>query len=433
MSELTSDVSASYAKIARNINLYLKLTQPLAYATIKLIQFMMRGVRAKFFDKDITENFAKFLKASNGDYSIFRVPYKESETREAAAENVKKYLDNAGIKYCVLEDVNENDKALHVTVARQDEQKFNVMFTDYMKELLGGGEKSAADLINLTDGKTAIISIPDASLEVMKNALSEVKVNYAQLPDLIPEDGEKQLRIASADLNTTKQCYEAYRRSLVKQQPEAGTETSGQPKSADNVPEMKILSEDDYLSTSKRSADDYINSASDELKEKIGEFEQLDATEAEKEIQSWENIIMDSKSEHCCELRANSNYSEISIDKVSLVDNSPQVGRLANAFPNYFFCTVPYTGRSQTLMLPKNMVFSVSDEKNERYIAFVNNKKPVKIFDKFGNPDGGSTYPTGLDLFKQFDRHDKKSDGSKNKAKSMADDLYTVPKAAPVK
>ena len=206
MSDLTAGVSAEYAKLARDLNLYIKLSQPAAYATVKLIQFIMRGVKSKFFDKDITENFTKFVKSTDGNYSIFRVPFMEKSTREAAILDVKNYLDKAGVKYCILESVNDKDKAVHVSIAKPDEQKFNVMFTDYINDMLKGGEKSSEDLINLTNKRTTIISIPDSSLGIMKNALSEVGVNFAELPDLVPEDGEKQLRISSADLNTTKQC-----------------------------------------------------------------------------------------------------------------------------------------------------------------------------------------------------------------------------------
>lgn len=49
MSDLTAGVSAEYAKLARDLNLYIKLSQPAAYATVKLIQFIMRGVKSKFF------------------------------------------------------------------------------------------------------------------------------------------------------------------------------------------------------------------------------------------------------------------------------------------------------------------------------------------------------------------------------------------------
>ena len=97
MSEYSNRINAEYGKIARGMRMYLKISQPAMYATIKLIQFMARGVKAKFFDKDITENFTKFLKETGGDYSIFRVPFKESDTREAAIDNIKNYLDKAGV------------------------------------------------------------------------------------------------------------------------------------------------------------------------------------------------------------------------------------------------------------------------------------------------------------------------------------------------
>lgn len=170
-----------------------------------------------------------------------------------------------------MDSVNDKDNALHISVARKDEQKFNVMFTDYLKEQLSGGEKNADDLVNLTDGKTTIISIPDASLDIMKNALTEVNVNFAELPDLVPDDGEKQLRIASADLNVTKQCYEAYRRSLMKNKPEEA------------AAEMKVFSEEDYTDGAKETTEQYMkNSVSDELKEKLQKYEKFDADEMEK-------------------------------------------------------------------------------------------------------------------------------------------------------
>ena len=61
MSDLTAGVSAEYAKLARDLNLYIKLSQPAAYATVKLIQFIMRGVKSKFFDKVLRENFKNFV------------------------------------------------------------------------------------------------------------------------------------------------------------------------------------------------------------------------------------------------------------------------------------------------------------------------------------------------------------------------------------
>ena len=425
MSEYSNSIYADYGKIVRGMRMYFKISQPAMYATIKLIQFIARGVKAKFFDKDITENFTKFLKETGGDYSIFRVPFKESDTREAAIGNIKNYLDKAGVKYCILESVNDEDKAVHVSIARKDEQKFNVMFTDYIKaNLTSDKELNSNDLINLTNGKTTIVSVPDAALDVMKNALTETKVNFAELPDLILDDGEKQLRVATADLNTTKQCYESYKHSLIKNASADVTE------SVTNVPDMKIYSEDDYLNTARRSPDEYMESASDEIKAQIAEFEQLEATEAEKAMQKWDMEIQDSKNVNCQALRGNMAFSEISIDKETLVDRNNINAQLEQRFPNFFFCTVPGTKGEQTLMLPKNQVFTVNDADKARYVAFVNNQKPVKLWVK-GEPDGGTTYKTGKELFEKFDKHDNNAELTRNISKAL--EAAPVPKAAPVK
>ena len=425
MSEYSNSIYADYGKIVRGMRMYFKISQPAMYATIKLIQFIARGVKAKFFDKDITENFTKFLKETGGDYSIFRVPFKESDTREAAIGNIKNYLDKAGVKYCILESVNDEDKAVHVSIARKDEQKFNVMFTDYIKaNLTSDKELNSNDLINLTNGKTTIVSVPDAALDVMKNALTETKVNFAELPDLIPDDGEKQLRVATADLNTTKQCYESYKHSLIKNASADVTE------SVTNVPDMKIYSEDDYLNTARRSPDEYMESASDEIKAQIAEFEQLEATEAEKAMQKWDMEIQDSKNVNCQALRGNMAFSEISIDKETLVDRNNINAQLEQRFPNFFFCTVPGTKGEQTLMLPKNQVFTVNDADKARYVAFVNHQKPVKLWVK-GEPDGGTTYKTGKELFEKFDKHDNNAELTRNISKAL--EAAPVPKAAPVK
>ena len=354
------------------------------------------------------------------------MPYRAELSREQAIDSVKNYLDKAGIKYCVMDSVNDKDNALHISVMRKDEQKFNVMFTDYLKEQLSGGEKTAEDLINLTDGKTTIISIPDASLDIMKNALTEVNVNFAELADLVPDDGEKQLRIASVDLNTAKQCYEAYRHSLMKNKPEEA------------AAEMKVFSEDDYIDTARETTEQYMqNVMSDEMKERFKQYEGLDAAEMEKEIMKWDCVIKDSKGFECQALRANMAYSELSIDKATLVDSNSINSQLARKFPNYFFATIPGTSGKQIVMLPKNQVFKVENE--ERYIAFVNNQKKVRAYNINGNKlefDPGETYPTGKDLLKKFD---VKETNPERTAKAMAETTENVtpdipiPKEAPVK
>lgn len=423
---ITDGIYTDFRKLEQGIKLYMKISQPIAYATLKLVQFLARSVKEKYFSQDMVENFAKFMKTTNGEFSIYRMPYVSTITRENAIENAQNYLDNAGIKYCVMDSVNDKDNALHISVAREDEQKFNVMFTDYLKEQLSGGEKNADDLVNLTDGKTTIISIPDASLDIMKNALTEVNVNFAELPDLVPDDGEKQLRIASADLNVTKQCYEAYRRSLMKNEPEEA------------AAEMKVFSEDDYTDGAKETTEQYMkNSASDELKEKLKKYEKFDADEMERELMKWDTVIKDSKGFECQALRSNMAYSEISIDWKTLINDNPINNQMERKFPKFIFATIPGTQGQQIVMLPKNQVFKVENE--ERYIAFVNNQKKVRAYNINGNKlefDPGETYPTGKDLLKKFD---VKETNPERTAKAMAETTENVtpdipiPKEAPVK
>lgn len=422
----TDGIYADFRKVEQGMKLYMKLSQPVAYATIKLIQFLARAAKENIFNKDMVENFSKFIKATNGEYTIYRMPYINELSREQAVENAKKYLDTAGIKYCVMDSVNDNDKALHISVARKDEQKFNVMFTDYLKEQLSGGKKTADDLMNLTDGRTTIISIPDAALDIMKDALAKVNANFAELPDLIPDDGEKQLRIASADINITKECYEAYRRSIMKKQPEAS-----------DIPDMKIFSEEDYIDTARETPTEYIKDAlSEEMSEKLKKYEQMDSGEMEKEVMKWEFEIKDSKCMECQALRANMAYTEISIDRQTLVrgNSSSLIIDLENKFPNYFFARIPGTyGKGiQILMLPKNQVFKVNGEKKERYIAFANNQRKVKVF----NCDGSREYElsSGKALHDIFDEHGKQKNMQKDLNKSVTSAFENVvPKAAPVK
>lgn len=421
---ITDGIYTDFRKLEQGVKLYMKISQPIAYATLKLVQFLARAVKEKYFSQDMVENFAKFMKTTNGEFSIYRMPYVSDITRENAIENAKNYLYNAGIKYCVMDSVNDKDNALHISVARKDEQKFNVMFTDYLKEQLSGGEKNADDLVNLTDGKTTIISIPDASLDIMKNALTEVNVNFAELPDLVPDDGEKQLRIASADLNVTKQCYEAYRRSLMKNKPEEA------------AAEMKVFSEDDYIDTARETTEQYMkNSASDELKEKLQKYEKFDADEMEKELMKWDTVIKDSKGFECQALRSNMAYSEISIDWKTLINDNPINNQMERKFPKFIFATIPGTQGQQIVMLPKNQVFKVENE--ERYIAFVNNQKKVRTYNINGNKlefDPGETYPTGKDLLKKFDvKEANPEQAAKAIAKTTENVTPDIPKAAPVK
>lgn len=116
---ITDGIYADINKVKGGLKVYMALSQPVAYATIKLIQFLARSVKENYFNKDMVENFTKFAKATNGEFSIFRMPYMSELSREQAIDNAKNYLDNAGIKYCIMDSVNDKDNALHISVAKR--------------------------------------------------------------------------------------------------------------------------------------------------------------------------------------------------------------------------------------------------------------------------------------------------------------------------
>lgn len=392
MADITNGIYAEFSRGLTGVKTFLKLSRFDAYLMFKLIQFIARGAKEKLFTNGFVEKFNKFLSETKGEFDIFRIPYRETWSREEAVQDIRKYLDKSGVKYCIQESVNDEDKALHVCVYRKDDQKFNVMFQDYIRNNLAGGELSRNDLVNLTDGKTTIISVPDTAVEDMKNAMDVLMVNYAALPDLMPDDGEKQFRIATTDLNAAKYAYESYKRALLKRD---GTAAA--------VPEMRVLSDTEYLDTAKETPEKWMESVSPEIAQKLAAYDQLEPNAQEKEIMGFPFEIKPADTYECAVFRHNTAYSELSIDAETLVDKSPVNRHLEQKFESFFFCTIPGTRGEQTLMLPKNQVFLSEKNGRDRYIAFIRNDRAPKIFVK-GEPDGGSKYVNGKELFEHFDR-----------------------------
>ena len=113
---ITDGIYTDFRKLEQGVKLYMKISQPIAYATLKLVQFLARSVKEKYFSQDMVENFAKFMKTTNGEFSIYRMPYVSDITRETAIENAKNYLDKAGIKYCIMDSVNDKDNQVQVVI-----------------------------------------------------------------------------------------------------------------------------------------------------------------------------------------------------------------------------------------------------------------------------------------------------------------------------
>lgn len=396
MSEFANGLEQTSTKIIKYGSVYMKVAMPTAYLTIKLFQFLARGVKAKFFDKENIENFAKFIKKCNGEYDIYNVPFKADAGREAGVEEFKNYLEGKGFKYSVLPKIND-EPTFQIAIPHSNQNNFNILFNEYIKANLSGGEKSQKDLVNFTDGKTTIISIPDDSVESMVTAMNDLSINYAKLPDFILDDGEKQFRIATVDKNAAQQAFEAYRRSLI---------GSGLSKENVNAQVMKEMSDNEYLSGANITAEEYMNSASDEIREKIEEFNKKDLSGQMLEIVQFEYTIKPEDSYECMVHRLSNNFYEISLDKETLVDNIPVANHLQQLFPAFFFTKVPGTAGQEILKLPKTDVFEAAGSNGKRLVAFVRKDRMPSIFNSAG--DLNPKYDNAEQLMKHFDLHNKK-------------------------
>ena len=339
MSELTNGAYAEIQKGVKGIKTYFKFSRLDAYALLKLMQFIKRAAKENIVTQGYTEEFTDFLRKSKGDFQMYRMPYKENKLWLDAKGTIQTYLDKAGITYCIQDSVNPEDKAVHVCVQSKDVAKFNACFDQYIRDNLTGGALSGKDLLNFTDGKTSIVSVPDAAAQDMVQAFKALDINFSDLPDLMPGDGEKQFRVATSDLNMVEQAYNIYKHKLL-------ANTSGGEKQPE-IPEMTVMNEQQYLNTASETTEAWMDSVTDDVKERMAEYNQIPPDETEKEIIEYSHEIRPSTSADCVDLKNNDDFVMISIDHETLVKDCALYGHLKNSEygKDAFACIIPYTER----------------------------------------------------------------------------------------
>lgn len=423
MSELTNGTYAEVQKGMKGIKTYLKFSRWDALAFMKFFQFIGRAVKENVITKGYTEEFASFLRKSKGDFQMYRMPYKENKLWLNAKETIKDYLDKAGIMYCIQDSVNEADKAVHVCVQGKDVEKFNMCFSQYIRDNLTGGELSNKDLCNFTDGKTSIVSVPDGAVEDMTQAFKTLDINFSDLPDLMPDDGEKQFRVATTDLNMVEQAYNIYKHKLL------ANAQGGEPS---EIPEMTVMNEQRYLDTAAETPEQWMESAADDVKERLSEYNKIPPDKSEKEVIEYAHEIRPATSAACAELKNDDNYVMISIDHNTLVAQNHLNVSLRNSEygKDGFACFIPYTGRKQSLMLNKKNVFEVEGESKIRYLAFLEKDKAPRVFINGKPVSLNNPYADGKAIFRQFDKHNNKS---KDKTMNMNPNISPQIKSPKIK
>lgn len=390
----------------KGVKTYLKFSRIEMYAFLKLWQFLGRGIKEHFLTAGYVNNFKKFVRATNGEFNMYRIPYRENLDLNTARENICGRLNTAGIHYCIHDCINERDKFIHVSVKKSDADRFSSVFNWYVTDSLAGKNLSGKDLINFTNEKTSIISVPAAAAEKMEQALGKLDVNMVRLPDLMDNLKEKQYRISNADINTVQQVYKMYNDSIIN-----GKDIQ---KPAENKEEtikndrLLIIDEQKYTEAFKETTEDWINSAAPEIKEITAQYDVIEPDEQERGFIEAAGSIKDSDSLECAALKQNPDCIMLSIDKKTLVDTNNLNAELISRGQNdHIACFIPGTQKKETLILNKKQVFEVKGETSVRYLAFLNKKDRPEVFLKNLDSRCG-TYPSAVALFSKFDNHNKK-------------------------
>lgn len=408
MSEYTNDFYMQLSRVNQTTILTLAVG---AKAILELTQFLMRLHREGILSGGEVENYNQFVKATGGKYDIYNIPVKVDEPRENQLTAIRDKLDQMKVRYHVLPDLEGEEPGIQVCVYKEDLQKFQQFFSGYIGQTLSGGELELDDLRNFTNGKTSIISIPDQAIEPMKDAMENLKVDFADLPDLNLKDGEHQYVISNTSVQSMKEIYRLYREGLMKDGVRLG--------------DLRVMeSPEEYQATARRTEADYRKNAGEKAQKASKKYEGIEPTAKELAIAANDNEIRPSNSFACGSYLEDENYLKLSIDDASLVHNPkdrlPQ--QMEEKYPEYFFCRIPgtYGDNEQVLGVPKSQVFEVKDADRRRYFVFVHKEDPPMVFTPGGREDH-KAYTTGEALYQRFDRNQQtpgKAKPSQSKAKN---------------
>ena len=432
MSSLTQEMESAWRGGLRMQGTALQGISMMTRGTVELVKLIIKLRRDHVLNSGEAKNLISFMKATNDNYDITSIPmpHPSEETLEdwkkdyesfqknhifskksfeqfcyeKQADLIRPSLNEQGISYAIIPRVNKNDPNIKIAVYRNDAARFAAFFKDHIRGMLSGGELSEADLVNLTDGKYNIISVPITKADIdeetdtrISEDFKRLKINYARLPDLNFSDGRIQFLVANNDLERVKAWYEYYKESMLN----AGKQLINN----DDNDELQVYdSIEEYQTTGKTTAEEYTKGADEEYKvpdppEKTGSAERSAPKIKSDETRVFEKYLK------------NPDYQLLSIDAKTLVKNEQNGKRIAGArdLTSYvtdksalnFYCRVPgtYGAGTAVLGIDKNFVFY--NEDRDRYYAFIDRSAKPMVTNVRGEdlPEFG----TAKELLKCFD------------------------------
>lgn len=151
------------------------------------------------------EKTAKELQALAGNKSQVGFINIPAEASGETLARMREDFSMLGVNYHVMEDMRTGDGLIQIMYLKKDETAVRNWYSNYATDrLIKGGEHSYKDLVNLTAGKTRIVSIP-----LPAEALADMKADFDSLHtkkadrmtsgDQFWEDGPKMLLISIFD------------------------------------------------------------------------------------------------------------------------------------------------------------------------------------------------------------------------------------------
>lgn len=437
----TQNVIMAVQKAAFLMDPFFKLTM---VGAALLVTYLARMAKEKKISKNEFKNVQEFMKATDGKYMIVNLPYDknyspwkaESRIMEGTEKVVLKneatgeiYLDQkgreqtfgklnkaekaaarlnekenlaleelkqSGITHVVMPDLNKDDGMVQIAVSNDDKEKFTAWMERYVMNRMQGGEKSLRGLTNLSSGRTKIISLPiegKDAVEAMKNDFGEMKINYSILPDLHVGDSETQIVVPDAEVEGVAFWMKLHNESLLKQGKE--------------VKDMTVMSMANYTKTGEITEEQYIDTASEELKKANEKYEGQEKGEVEKAVMTEEKKIRSESDENYLRYENDPTYQKISIDRETCVEQShlSAVDKQKAIDNGFFYSRVPgtwYTGNSapeQTLLIPLEQVFAVNE--GNTYYAFIEKEGKPLVLDGRGKLIRGEARMSGSELFER--------------------------------
>ena len=348
------ELSRGTDEIIMHVRNVLRFADPIfrleAVGTIKLIQFFARMVKEHRLKENTFDDFAKFLKATDGKYNIMNVPL----VQEGKFRSEMEQMD---IHYMILPDLNKDDGLMQIAVYEPDREKFGAWYERFLTDRMQGGEKELRELQGLTRGNVSIISFPlEGKTEGMEEDFKSLGINYARLPDLRVGDGSIQFEIANADMKKVNEWYKLKQQDLLKE--------------GEIAPNYHTISEQEYQQTGEMTEQEYMNNIDEPYKKANEKYAGKEQGEIEKLLLKKDAQPKEISSSSFERYNLDPDFVPLSINKETLISQSVISQQIRDKFwrEGQFVCRVPGTWEQgdkheAMLLVPRKQVFEADDGK----------------------------------------------------------------------